>query len=83
MSLLDSLLKEGRIYTTLCQHPKCHAILGGMHVPCAGGVAVFICHQCGTVSTFKNGTYGIVPGTLGTIPLNKLRAHAAGEKDPE
>jgi hypothetical protein len=56
---LDQLKLEGRVFVCLCQNEKCREQLGGMHIPCTGGICIFACQKCGTVSAFKNGMYGI------------------------
>lgn len=52
-------LKLGQSYRVLCQNAACHAPLGAMHIPCAGGRVIFVCHLCGSVSMFSNGAYEI------------------------
>lgn len=42
-----------------CAAPACKALLGGFHIPCAGGMVVFACPQCGLSTVFKNEAYGI------------------------
>lgn len=62
-----------QLFTTLCQNPKCRCHLGGMHIPCVGGVVRFICHRCGTVSEFKNTHFGIRPSVSGQLTPAQLR----------
>ena len=55
----------GQMYRTLCQDPGCRAPLGGMHIPCGGGLVVFHCHACGSSSAFENTAVGYKTKNLG------------------
>lgn len=61
------------LFNVLCQNKSCRQRLGGMHIPCAGGIVVVHCLRCGTVSRFKNGMYGIAADVMG-----KLKPVASG-----
>lgn len=67
MGLLDDLKIKERFFTALCQNDKCHAIVGGMHIPCSGGVILFVCQKCGTASEFENTPRGWAMRAVGTL----------------
>lgn len=46
-------------FKAMCQDKACHEPLGGFHIPCIGGIAIFICPKCRGVSAFMNKAYGI------------------------
>lgn len=74
MGFLEQLKLAERIFTCLCQNPRCHEPLGGFHFPGMGGIVIFRCQKCGAASAFKNGAYGIVPRLLAPPPTPRSPA---------
>lgn len=46
----------------LCQNPKCHTPIGGMHIPAPNGRLIIYCHKCGARSGFLQTPEGVRTG---------------------
>lgn len=69
-------------FRALCQTEGCktdgrRTLLGGFHIPAAGGIVVFACHACKRTSVFRNEAYGIRAVSAGPlVPADEAAAAA-------
>lgn len=55
------------MFKARCGSPSCRALLGGFHIPCAGGLVAFRCCECGRTTVFKNEAFGIRSALVGPL----------------
>ena len=68
----------GQFFRALCQNEKCRdqktkerTQVGGLHIPAAQGMAVFVCFRCGTVSMFEQGPFALTAKVLGMVEVHR------------
>lgn len=59
MGILSKLMERDgksttKMFSVLCQNPKCKAHLGGVHFCSDKGVAYFTCQKCNSVTGVEN-----------------------------
>jgi hypothetical protein len=85
MAKVDELPQH--YFRARCQDQGCKAFLGGMHIPCDGGLVVFVCPKCRKASAFKNQKFGIDAVLVGPLKETQrdfeLEQHKAGAASPQ
>lgn len=83
--MADAVEIPQHFFRALCQTDGCktdgrRTMLGGFHIPAAGGIVVFACAACKKTSVFRNEAFGIRAVSAGPLVPDTGEAAAAVQR---